>query len=162
MFNRLLVNKLSIKRNINNIISYVVRVLYVGSLGSTLRSSNGHPRVKCRIRSKHTVLQISKSANPWEKIWTKPTTHVPKIREYPLQTRSITIPRSKYPEKRKTNEVIRQPTEAKKHTHIQPWKPRALHAHHHPGDLGPGPSLDLSLYPLLQAPWAYKYFPDWT
>jgi hypothetical protein len=26
-------------------------------------------------------------------------------------------------------------------------------------DLGPGPSLDLSFYPLLQAPWAYRTLP---
>jgi hypothetical protein len=44
----------------------------------------------------------------------------------------------------------------KQHTHTQPRKPRAPHAHHPPGDLGPGHSLDLSLYPLLQASWAYR------
>jgi hypothetical protein len=76
----------------HNTTFYVVRVLYVGLLGSALWNSNGHPRVKCRIRSKPTVLRISKFANSWVKIWTKPTTHVPKIRGYPIQTRSIAIP----------------------------------------------------------------------
>jgi hypothetical protein len=38
------------------------------------------------------MLRISKSANPWEKIRTKPTTHVPKIRGYPLLTQSTAIP----------------------------------------------------------------------
>jgi hypothetical protein len=56
----------------------VIRIPYVDLLGSIFRSSNGYPQAKCRICPKPIVLRISKSANPWAKIWTKPTTHIPK------------------------------------------------------------------------------------
>jgi hypothetical protein len=62
----------------------VIRIPHVSLLGSIFRSSNGYPWVKCKIRPRPTVLRISKSVNQWAKIWTKPTTHIPKICGYPL------------------------------------------------------------------------------
>jgi hypothetical protein len=70
----------------------VVRVPFVGLLGTIFRSSDGHTRAKYRIRAKPAVLWIPEPVNPWAKFWTKPATRKSKICGYALRSKPDLLP----------------------------------------------------------------------